>query len=502
MKKFILLLITILSLVGLCSCKGKQELVVYTEAGFAPFEYVQDGKISGVDIEIMQKVADKMGRKLKVENVAFDSIVDTVSKGQLANVGAAGISITPERSEKVDFSKVYYQANLYAIFKKDLDINKKVMTTGEEGIYWQNLKNDKGIGIQTGTTADLFLSDQIEEGGALEGTNKTSFDSIGVAANALGTHIEFLIVDELPAKQIVNGRKDLTCLPIYFGDDTAVEDEKAFDQYAICVTKGETEILNTIDAVLTELLNEKDENGKNGIEVLVMKHLEHKGSNTKTFAKYLGQGFLNTLIITLIAAAIGLVLGFAIAIIKIFAKDNKAMKIPAFICNLYTTIIRGTPVALQLFIMVFVLFAFDGDFKVPAIILTFGLNSAAYVSESIRAGIMSVDRGQVEAGRALGLSQFKTMTKIILPQAVKNVIPAIGNELIALVKETAIISMVGSTIGTLTFDLNQAGQVISIETANYLIPSLIVGCLYLIIVYTIQLGIKLFERRYAASDKR
>ena len=222
---------------------------------------------------------------------------------------------------------------------------------------------------------------------------------------------------------------------------------------------------------------------------------------TAEYRGYLLEGFLNTLAITVVAAAMGLIIGFIVAIIKVFAEDNKYLKIPAIICDLYTTVIRGTPVALQLFVMVFAILAIPG-FKVAAIIITFGINSGAYVSENIRAGILSIDKGQTEAGRALGLSQVKTMTKIVLPQAIKNVIPSIGNELIALVKETAIVSMVGSTVGTLTFDLNQATTTINKSLANYLAPAILAALLYLLIVYTITLLIKLFERRLRVSDKR
>lgn len=221
---------------------------------------------------------------------------------------------------------------------------------------------------------------------------------------------------------------------------------------------------------------------------------------TAEYRGYLLEGFLNTLAITVVAAAMGLIIGFIVAIIKVFAEDNKYLKIPAIICDLYTTVIRGTPVALQLFVMVFAILAIPG-FKVAAIIITFGINSGAYVSENIRAGILSIDKGQTEAGRALGLSQVKTMTKIVLPQAIKNVIPSIGNELIALVKETAIVSMVGSTVGTLTFDLNQATTTINKSLANYLAPAILAALLYLLIVYTITLLIKLFERRLRVSDK-
>ena len=216
---------------------------------------------------------------------------------------------------------------------------------------------------------------------------------------------------------------------------------------------------------------------------------------------YMLQGFRNTLLLTFAAAAIGLVLGFTVAIVKISAQVNKYMKIPALLCNIYTTVFRGTPVALQLFIMVFAVFAIPG-FKPYAAILTFGINSGAYVSENIRAGISSVDPGQMEAGRALGLSWRCTMLRVILPQAVKNIIPAIGNEMIALLKETSIISMVGATVGSLTFDLNAASNTVFRKIPNYLASGLIAGVFYLTVVYLMVFLIKLIEKRMKASDKR
>lgn len=216
---------------------------------------------------------------------------------------------------------------------------------------------------------------------------------------------------------------------------------------------------------------------------------------------YIFQGLGTTLLVTLVAAVMGLVIGFAVAIIKIAAKHNKYMKIPAVICNIYTTVFRGTPVALQLFIMVYAVFAFPG-FKPYAAILTFGINSGAYVSESIRAGIESVDKGQMEAGRAMGLTWTQTMLGIVLPQATKNIIPAIGNEIIALLKETSIIGWIGSTPGTLTFDLNAAAGVIYRTVVNYLASGVVVGCFYLAIVYLFVLTVKLIERRLKRSDRR
>ena len=222
---------------------------------------------------------------------------------------------------------------------------------------------------------------------------------------------------------------------------------------------------------------------------------------TPEYLGYIFQGFGNTLILTVVAAVIGLILGFVVAIIKISAENHKFMKIPAIICNIYTTVIRGTPVALQLFVMIYSILAIPG-FKPYAAIITFGINSGAYVSESIRAGISSVDHGQMEAGRALGLNWNTTMIKIIMPQAIKNIIPAIGNEMIALLKETAIISIVGATVGSLTFDLNAATDTIFKSIPNYLAIGIVAGCCYLAIVYLLTFVIKIIEKRLRASDKR
>ncbi len=214
---------------------------------------------------------------------------------------------------------------------------------------------------------------------------------------------------------------------------------------------------------------------------------------------YIFEGLFHSVLVTFVAAILGLFLGFVVAIVKI-APDSKWIKPAKIICNIYTTVFRGTPVALQLFIMVFAVFAIPG-FKPYAAIITFGINSGAYVSESIRAGITSVDKGQMEAGRALGFTWLQTMIRIILPQAVKNIIPAIGNELIALLKETSIIGWVGSTPGTLTFDLNAAADTIYRSIPNYLASGFIVGACYLAIVYIMVFAIKLIERRLARNER-
>ena len=273
MKKLLLLCLCAVALVCATSCQKEEQLIVYTEAGFAPFEYVDGNNIVGVDVDIMNKVGEKLGKKVVFKSVSFDIIVDTVSQGKLTNVGAAGLSITAERQEKVDFSKVYYQANLYVIYNKTTGIQSKGMTDGNTGVYWSSLQTEKGIGVQGGTTADLFLGDEIAEGGSLEGVKKTDFQDLGVAVSAIGNTIDYVIIDELPAKQLVAGNENLACLPLYYEGAEGEGDELAFDEYAICVTKGQDELLAVINEVLTELLEEKDENGVNGVQKLVNKHL-------------------------------------------------------------------------------------------------------------------------------------------------------------------------------------------------------------------------------------
>lgn len=216
-----------------------------------------------------------------------------------------------------------------------------------------------------------------------------------------------------------------------------------------------------------------------------------------TYMKMIGHGLWTTLIISVGAGVLGLLLGTLVALIKIQPK-NKWLIAPKFICDAYVTVIRGTPMALQLFIMAFVIFAIRGFPMEVTAIIAFGINSGAYVSENIRAGILSVDKGQTEASRALGISSGFTMARIVIPQGMKNVIPAIGNELIALIKETSIVSMIGMVDLTAVAKIIGSGQ----NLATYLAPMIVVALCYLAIVYLLTFVIKLIERRLRKSEKR
>ena len=217
-------------------------------------------------------------------------------------------------------------------------------------------------------------------------------------------------------------------------------------------------------------------------------------------AKYMSMlftGLGTTLLVSAFSALLGLFLGTLVALVAI-SPDSALRKVPKAICKVYVTVIRGTPMALQLFIMMYAIFAIRGFPQEITAILAFGINSGAYVSESIRGGILSVDIGQTEAGRALGLPHGVTLMKIVIPQAIKNVIPAIGNELIALIKETSIVSMIGM------YDLTMAAKIIGSgnNMASYIVPMAVAALFYLAIVYLLTFAIKLIERRLRAGDKR
>ena len=209
---------------------------------------------------------------------------------------------------------------------------------------------------------------------------------------------------------------------------------------------------------------------------------------------YFLNGLKNTIITALAATLIGIIIGVIIAIVKVLHKKTGKLSILNWIFEMYTTIIRGTPVVLQLLISYNLIFVYSNQAVLVGII-AFGINSGAYVSEIIRAGIMAVDEGQTEAGRSLGLSQIQTMRLIVLPQAFKNVLPALGNEFIALLKETSVIGYLG------VMDLTKAAESVISRTANVYFPYLTIATIYLIMVHGLSKLFAMLERRFAQSDR-
>ena len=210
--------------------------------------------------------------------------------------------------------------------------------------------------------------------------------------------------------------------------------------------------------------------------------------------KMIFQGLGTTLFITLFAVLLGIFLGFLVAIIRsTYAKTGKLFILDR-ICWIYITVIRGTPMIVQLLIMYYVIFA-SYNSKIVVAILAFGINSGAYVAEIVRSGIMSIDAGQFEAGRSLGFSYASTMIYIIMPQAFKNILPALANEFIVLLKETSVCGYIG------LMDLTRAGDIIRSRTYEAFLPLVAVAIIYLIMVAGLSYLVGIWERRLRASER-
>ncbi len=272
-KTIIAAAIAAVSAFSFAACTKQEKIYVDTNAYFAPFEYYggESGtEIVGVDVDIMNLVGKKLNKEVVFENTDFDVIIDNVSQGKKYDCGAAGITVTDARKEKVDFSNPYFTSVQYVICKTGTltSPGKSEDASKVDYVLWSQLGGKK-IGVQRDTTGDIYVAaetgaDEDEEYvGELEGKDSegVQYDSAQLAADAVKANlIDVVVVDKLPAQYIVSKNDGLECFALYYDAATATE-----EQYAICVTKGDTELLNAINEVLAEL-------GEKGVNDLVSKH--------------------------------------------------------------------------------------------------------------------------------------------------------------------------------------------------------------------------------------
>ena len=441
--------------------KIKQDgfITMSTNAPFEPFEYLENNEVKGIDVDISQKIADKLSVKLNVKNVSIDSLTFEL-KNDFCDFVCAGFSKTSEREKNVDFSEPYFNASQMIVTKKDSSIKSA-----------EDLENKK-VGVQIGTTGDTYCSEN-EKISKVVRFNK----HVDAIQDLIAGQIDAVVLDDFTADKLVDLNKEKI---------HKIEKPLTAECYCIAVKKGNTELLK----VINEVINEIKSNGE--LDKIVAEHYYKEDSSENKFqeySSYILEGLKNTLILSLGAAIIGIFLGIIVASLKIFSKGNKKLKILGILADIYTTVIRGTPALIQLFIMYYCIL---GAFKVSSIvaaILAFGINSGAYVAEHVRAGIQAVDIGQTEAGRSLGLSQNTTLIKIVLPQALKNILPSLAGEAITLLKETSVAGFIG------VVDLSRAGDIIKSMSYEALMPLSVVAGIYLILVVGLTSLLKKFERR-------
>lgn len=420
--------------------------VVATNCPFSPFEYIDsDGLMYGIDIEIAKLYAESTNQDLVVKNIDFDSIFTNVDSNY-ADIGMAGITVTNEREMLYDFTIPYYSASQKLVVSSNNDLFDNCVTPNDVEKVLKELK-DVSLGYQIGTTGNWYVEGDDDWG--FDGFDNVEGKGYKTAQLAIqdivNGQLMGVVVDEAPGTAIVNS----------INDNSSMNWANKFKIFTDAIKQPKT-----LELVLT--------------------------------------GLLNTLLIAVIGLVIGIVIGTLIAIVKVAPKYKKVMKVLDKICDAYVSIFRGTPIVVQLLVAYYVLLPMLSISGVSALavgIVVFGLNSGAYVSEIMRGGINSVDSGQLEAGRALGLSYNQTMIRIVIPQALKNILPTLGNEFISLIKETSVVSFI--TI----VDLYTAFNTIGTNTYSVVVPYLFMAVIYVLLVVIISLLIKLIERRLAKNDR-
>lgn len=323
----------------------------------------------------------------------------------------------------------------------------------------------------------------------------------------IGTNAEFPPYEYYEDNQITGIDIDIMqAVCDELGMDMQVED-MAFDSIIAAITSGKVDVgasgftvtedrkknINFTDSYITTKQDIIVKDGSSSSKIGLKEKLYDNFVKDSRYM-YIVKGLGNTVVITLFAVMLGIILGFLIAVVRTSHDRNGGLTILNGLCQAYLTIIRGTPVMIQLLIIYYVILASVTN-KILVAAIAFGLNSAAYVAEIVRSGIMSVEIGQFEAGRSLGLNYKQTMTSIILPQAVKNILPALLNEVISLLKETSISGYIG------LMDLTKGGDIIRSNTYEAFLPLIAVAIIYLVIVMILSRCVSRLERRLRNNER-
>ncbi|MCQ1171866.1 ABC transporter permease subunit [Staphylococcus aureus] len=448
--------------------KERGELRVGLSADYAPmeFEHTVNGKTeyAGVDIDLAKKIAKDNNLKLKIVNMSFDSLLGALKTGKI-DIIISGMTSTPERKKQVDFSDSYMMTKNIMLVKKD-KVNE-----------YKDIKdfNNKKVGAQKGTEQEKIAQTEIEN------ASITSLSRLPDVILALKSgKVEGAVVEKPVAEAYLKQNPKLGISNVKFN-----EEEK---DTVIAVPKDSPKLLSQINKTIKEV---KDK----GLIDKYMTNAANAMNDDSGFISKYGSFFLKgikiTILISLIGVALGSILGAFVALMKL-----SKIKIISWITSIYIEILRGTPMLVQVFIVFFGITAALG-LDISALVcgtIALVINSSAYIAEIIRAGINAVDKGQMEAARSLGLNYRQTMKSVIMPQAIKNILPALGNEFVTLIKESSIVSTIG--VGEIMFNA-QVVQGISFDPFT---PLLVAAALYFVLTFVLTRIMNMIEGRLNASD--
>ncbi|HDD2296768.1 TPA: ABC transporter permease subunit [Staphylococcus aureus] len=448
--------------------KERGELRVGLSADYAPmeFEHTVNGKTeyAGVDIDLAKKIAKDNNLKLKIVNMSFDSLLGALKTGKI-DIIISGMTSTPERKKQVDFSDSYMMTKNIMLVKKD-KVNE-----------YKDIKdfNNKKVGAQKGTEQEKIAQTEIEN------ASITSLSRLPDVILALKSgKVEGAVVEKPVAEAYLKQNPKLGISNVKFN-----EEEK---DTVIAVPKDSPKLLSQINKTIKEV---KDK----GLIDKYMTNAANAMNDDSGFISKYGSFFLKgikiTILISLIGVALGSILGAFVALMKL-----SKIKIISWIASIYIEILRGTPMLVQVFIVFFGITAALG-LDISALVcgtIALVINSSAYIAEIICAGITAVDKGQMEAARSLGLNYRQTMKSVIMPQAIKNILPALGNEFVTLIKESSIVSTIG--VGEIMFNA-QVVQGISFDPFT---PLLVAAALYFVLTFVLTRIMNMIEGRLNASD--
>ncbi|QBO35122.1 transporter substrate-binding domain-containing protein [Periweissella cryptocerci] len=461
--------------------KKKKVLVVGLSADYAPYEFHQTIKgqdqIVGFDISMAQAVAKKLGVQLKIQEMAYDALLGALTTGKIDMI-ISGMSPTPERAKEVNFSKTYISVGqVMLINKKDKDKYKAV--TDFKG---------QSVAAQKGTVQETIATQQIT------GDKPVSLTKFTDAIMQLKTDKVAGVVAESPvADAYAQHDKDLYVQKMSFSTEKGAT--------AIAMPKGANALTAQVNQVIDKVHSD-------GSFAKWQKKANAEMFQSQSFFGQYGSYFISGTGLTLALAAIGVffgaLLGTVLALMKrahvkgtasAFGKAGKSLA--KGFSYVYVEYVRGTPLMVQVYMIFFgatALFHLNiNAFSAGAIAVS--LNSAAYVSEIIRSGINSIADGQTEAARSLGMSESKAMRFVILPQAVKNILPALGNEFVTVIKESSVVSVIG--VGELMF------KTATVQGASFkpFLPLVVTSIIYFVLTFSLSRLLGLLEKKFNMSDK-
>ena len=450
-----------------------RKLVMVTSADYPPYEFrntaTGNNKIIGFDVDIAKYITKELGYQLEIRDTDFSGIIPAL-QSKRADFAMAGMTPTAERKKNVDFSNIYYEAKNTIVTKKGSSLKTPFELAG------------KTVGVQLGSTQEKAA--QKFKDVKLKQLNRTS----EIIQEVKAGRVDGAIVENSIATGFIANNPDLEFNTIPSNTEEAGS--------AIAFPQGSARV-DDFNRVLAQMKQSGE------IDKLVKKWFENKGTESNTSSSSFGfnkialsipfiiQGILVTLQFTAISAFFGFIWGTILSLFKI-----SIFKPLVWFANAYTSIFRGTPLLLQIALVYYATPQLTG-YDIPALlagVITFTLNSGAYISETIRGGILAVDKGQREAALSLGVPYQPMMKDIILPQAIKNILPALVNESIALLKDSALVSTIGVA------DLLRRAQIVGAEKFIYFEPLIFAGVVYYLLVMSLTWGGYALERRLQRSS--